>query len=129
MNTKNTSLFWAIAFMVAGIVGFIPNPLVGPGSLFETNTAHNLVHIVTALAFFVFMMKEDSSQIMFMKVFGITYLGVGLVGFLWLGSATEAMLLGFIRINFLDNFLHLGLGSGILASGFLLDSKGKRQFK
>lgn len=120
MSVKNTSLFWAIAFVAAGIIGFIPNPVVGPGALFETNFAHNMVHIVTAIAFFIFMMKDEAAQISFMKIFGITYLGVGVLGFIWLGSATEAFLLGFIRINFLDNFLHIALGAGILASGMLL---------
>ncbi|MEM7299310.1 MAG: DUF4383 domain-containing protein [Bacteroidota bacterium] len=123
MNVKNTSLFWAIAFVAAGILGFIPNPVVGAGGLFETNVAHNMVHVVTAVAFFIFMKKDEAAQILFMKVFGITYLGVGVMGFIWLGSAAEAMLLGFIRINFLDNFLHLGLGAGILAGGMLLGKK------
>ncbi len=123
MSVKNTSLFWAIAFVAAGIIGFVPNPVVGSGALFETNFAHNMVHIVTAIAFFVFMLKEEASQILFMKVFGITYLGVGVLGFIWLGGAAEAMLLGFIRINFLDNFLHIALGGGILASGMLLSKK------
>ncbi len=125
MDTKNTSLFWAIAFLAAGIIGFVPNPVVGSGALFETNFAHNMVHIVTAAAFFIFMMKEEASQILFMKVFGVTYLGVGVVGFIWLGGAAEAMLLGFIRINFLDNFLHIALGGGILASGMILDRNRK----
>ena len=123
MSVKNTSLFWAIAFVAAGIIGFIPNPVVGSGALFETNFAHNMVHIVTAVAFFIFMMRDEASQIMFMKVFGITYLGVGVIGFIWLGGATEAMLLGFIRINFLDNFLHIALGGGIFTSGMLLGKK------
>lgn len=123
MSVKNTALFWAIAFVAAGIIGFIPNPVVGSGALFETNFAHNMVHVVTAVTFFVFMMRDEGSQIMFMKVFGITYLGVGVLGFIWLGGAAETMLLGFIRINFLDNFLHIGLGGGILASGIMLAKK------
>lgn len=123
MSVKNTSLFWAIAFVAAGIIGFIPNPVVGSGALFETNFAHNMVHIVTAIAFFIFMLKDESAQILFMKAFGITYLGVGVIGFIWFGGAAEAMLLGFIRINFLDNFLHVGLGAGILASGVIQGKK------
>jgi hypothetical protein len=123
MNVKNTSLFWAIAFAAAGIIGFTPNPIVGSGGLFETNFAHNMVHVVTAIAFFFFMTKDESPQIMFMKVFGITYLGVGVIGFIWLGSAAEAFLLGFIKINFLDNFLHVALGAGIFASGMILGKK------
>lgn len=125
MNSKSFSLFWAIAFAAAGIVGFIPNPLVGSGAIFETNFAHNMVHVVTALAFAFFMTKSESAQIKFMKSFGIFYLGVGVLGFIWLGGSSEGMLLGFIRINFLDNFLHLGLGTGILASGLLLGNQNK----
>ncbi len=123
MSVKNTSLFWAVTFAAAGIIGFIPNPVVGAGGLFETNIAHNLVHLITAAAFGIFMMKAEGQQIKFMKVFGITYLGVGVLGFIWLGNDLETMLLGFIRINFLDNFLHIGLGAGIMSSGTILGNR------
>ena len=42
---------WAVGFVLPGILGFIPNPVLGPDSLFVTNTAHNLVHLITAVAF------------------------------------------------------------------------------
>lgn len=127
MNTKNITMFWAIAFIVAGIAGFIPNPLVGQGSVFETNLAHNLVHVVTAVAFAFFLTKTEAAQIVFMKAFGITYLGVGVLGFIWVGSSSQGMLLGFIQINSMDNFLHLGLGAGISASGWVLGNKSISQ--
>lgn len=125
MTSKNTTLFWGISFIAAGIIGFVPNPLVGPGSIFMTNTAHNMVHVITAAAFFFFLTRSERAQINFMKVFGITYLLVGVLGFITLGSAPEGMLLGFIHINTMDNFLHIGLGAGILGSGVFLSSRRK----
>lgn len=101
-------------------MGLIPNPVVGIGALFETNFAHNMIHIVTAAAISLYMSKGDGAQLTFMRIFGITYLGVGVIGFVWLGSATEAMLLGFVRIDFLDNFLHEALGTGIFVSVMIL---------
>ena len=123
MNSRNFTLFWAISFIAAGIIGFVPNPLVGPGSIFMTNTAHNMVHVITAIAFFFFLTKSDAAQISFMKGFGVAYFLVGILGFITLGSAAEGMLLGFIHINTMDNYLHIGLGAGILGSGLFLSSK------
>ena len=129
MNTKSLTLFWAISFIAAGIIGFVPNPLVGPGSIFMTNTAHNLVHVVTAIAFFFFLTRSDGAQIKFMIGFGVTYFLVGILGFITLGSSPEGMLLGFIHINTMDNYLHIGLGLGIFCSGLFLNSKSRVQVK
>ncbi len=107
-------------FAVAGVVGFIPNPLVGEEGVFVTNGAHNFVHIATAALFFAISMMGDRASMRLMQVFGVVYLLVGIAGFVVLGGASETMLLGVIHINQLDNFLHLGLGLGIAAAGFFV---------
>jgi len=54
MNTLAIKLSWifSAAFLLAAVIGFIPNPLVGRDGLFVTNTPHNLVHLATAIGFF-----------------------------------------------------------------------------
>ena len=52
-----------------------------------------------------------------MLAFGVVYSLVGLIGFVALGGASEGHLLGIVHINFMDNFLHVGLGLAIAAAG------------
>jgi len=121
MNTLGIKLawFWMAAFILSGIIGFIPNPIVGADSFFITNTAHNLVHIVTAVGFLLVGLMGNTASIKFMLGFGAVYVFVGITGFLVTFGSGEGMLLGFIHINTLDNFLHLVLGAGILFSGIM----------
>ena len=121
MNSIATKLAWAFsaAFAAATISGFIPNPLVGEGALFVTNTAHNLVHLTTAFGFAAVALIGSRASTRFMLAFGVVYCLVGLFGFVALGSAAETHLLGVVHINFLDNFLHVGLGMAIAVAGYV----------
>ena len=108
---------FAAAFLGAAVMGFVPNPLVGPGALFVTNTAHNLVHLATAIAFVVVALRGETASTRFMQAFGVVYLLTGVLGFVMLGSQAEGHLLHLVHINGLDNYLHLGLGIAIAAAG------------
>lgn len=121
MNNLASNLAWALAatFLAAAVIGFVPNPLVGPDSLFVTNTPHNLVHLVTAFALAGVAAWGQVPSIRFMQVFGVVYLLTGVFGFLTLGSASQGYLLGVVHINQLDNFLHIGLGLVISAAGWV----------
>lgn len=119
MNNLGVKLawFWAVSFVAAGILAYVPNPIVGPNGLFETNTAHNMVHIVTAVAFAGVALLGERASLRFMLTFGPIYMMVGVLGFVTLAGASHGSLLGIIHLNWLDNYLHVGLGIGILASG------------
>lgn len=117
MSTKNISLTFAIAFLLAGVIGFVPNPLVGDNAIFHTNFWHNMVHVVTAVMFFFFMTRTQAHQILFMKIFGITYFALGILGFIILGDKDMGSLLPGVHINGLDNYLHIGLGLAIFTGG------------
>lgn len=124
MDSFGTKLAWifSAAFLLATVIGFIPNPLVGENGIFLTNTPHNLVHLVTAIAFLIVAKMGNVPSIRFMQIFGPVYLLVGLIGFTVTGTSSTGMLLGFIHINALDNFLHLGLGAAILIAGTIANS-------
>ncbi len=121
MRIQPITLAWTFAagFLGAAIVGFIPNPLVGPNALFVTNTAHNLVHLLTAVGFATVATMSDRASTRFMLAFGAVYTLVAAYGFISLGSASEGYLLGVIHIHALDNFLHAGFGAVISAAGYL----------
>ncbi|MGZ3300052.1 MAG: alpha/beta fold hydrolase [Isosphaeraceae bacterium] len=120
MKNLATTLAWAAAaaFLGAAVMGFVPNPLLGPHALFVTNTAHNFVHLVTAIAFVVVALRGETASIRFMQAFGVVYLLTGAMGFVMLGSWAEGHLLYLVHINWLDNFLHVGLGIAIASAGW-----------
>ncbi|GJL77626.1 MAG: membrane protein [Nitrospinaceae bacterium] len=124
MDSLGTKLAWIFSgtFLLATVVGFIPNPLVGSEGIFLTNTPHNLVHLVTAVAFLIVAKMGNVPSIRFMQIFGPVYLLVGLIGFAVTGTSSTGMLLGFIHINALDNFLHLGLGAAIFSAGTIANN-------
>lgn len=128
MKIPAITLAWtfAAAFLGATVLGFVPNPLVGEHALFVTNTAHNLVHLATAIGFAVVALIGERASIRFMQAFGVIYLLTGIVGFVMLGSAAEGHLLHVIHINWLDNFLHVGLGIAIAAAGWFTSSNACR---
>lgn len=120
MKNPAVILAWAIAaaFLGATVLGFVPNPLVGGNALFVTNTAHNLVHLATAIGFVVVALLGAKASTRFMQTFGAIYMLTGLIGFVMLGSAADGHLFHIIHINWLDNFLHIGLGIAIAAAGW-----------
>lgn len=120
MKNPAVILAWAFAaaFFGATVLGFVPNPLVGENALFVTNTAHNLVHLATAIGFVIVALLGKRASNRFMRAFGVIYMLTGVLGFVMLGSAAEGHLLHIIHINWLDNFLHVGLGIAIAAAGW-----------
>ena len=129
MKNLATTLAWAFAaaFLGATVMGFVPNPLVGENALFVTNTAHNLVHLATAIGFAVVALIGERASIRFMQAFGVIYMLTGVIGFVMLGSASEGHLLHIIHINWLDNSLHVGLGIAIATAGWFASSNACRQ--
>ncbi len=114
---------WAVAFFVVGIAGFLPNPLFGVDSVVVTDIAHDVVHVVTAVAFGAMALLGNVASTRFMKTFGVVYLLVGTLGFVTLAGAPTGHLLGVIHLNRVANFLHVGSGAGILASGLFAASR------
>jgi hypothetical protein len=116
MNAKTAALIIGIVFIVVGILGFIPNPLVSPTGIFAVNTAHNLVHLVSGIAILAGAYMAAIGAALTLKVFGVIYGLVAILG-LFTGSG---MLLGLIHVNTADHWLHVVLAVVILAAGFML---------
>lgn len=113
MNAQTACYIFAAAFFAAGILGYIPNPIVSGDDIFALNGLHNLVHILSGFIFLAGAMWLDKPK-MTLQVMGVIYLVVALLGFVW----PSDMLLGLVRINMADNVLHLLFAAVILAAGF-----------
>jgi hypothetical protein len=117
---KKLGLVLGIVFLLVGVLGFVNNPLVGSlDSLFATNTAHDLVHVITGLLFIFIALKNTAKIGITLKVFGVVYLLVAILGFLAVDATGQGTVLGFLALNSADNWLHVVLAIVVFAGGVL----------
>lgn len=118
MNTRTAGLVIGIVFILVGILGFIPNPIVSPTGLFVVNTAHNLVHLISGIVILAGVYSFGAG--LGLKIIGIVYAIVAILGLVMGGD----MLFG-IAMNMADHWLHVVLAVVILLAGFALPDEGK----
>ena len=123
-----------IVFLLVGVLGFIPGitskfddiAFAGEGSeaellgIFQTSILHNIVHLAFGVAALVLSRTWEGAR-NFLIGAGVIYLALFLYG-LFVGDDDDA---NFVPVNFADDILHLALGLGMLALGFLL-SRNRR---
>ena len=123
------ALVVGVVFLVVGVMGFIPGLTTNYGrmqfaghhseayllGLFQVSILHNLVHLVFGVAG-VAMARAAATARLFLVGGGVIYLVLWLYG-LVIGYDSAA---NFVPLNDADNWLHLGLGIGMLTLGFLL---------
>ena len=107
-----TTLF-GVTFILAGLLGFVPNPIVAPDGIFAVNAMHNLVHILTGAAFLAGSYLGYARHTVI--GIGVAYVAVTALGFLTTGDT----LLGLVHINVADRWLHAALAAVILVAGYL----------
>jgi hypothetical protein len=110
---------WAAASALVGILGFLPDPVAGESVFLLTNTSHSFVYVKIAAAFAGVALAGNLASIRFAKTFGGFYLVVVVVGCVLSSGAPRGCVLGLTDLPVLDNFLHLGTGAAILASGYI----------
>lgn len=115
LNSRTIGIVFGGIFIFAGLLGFIPNPLVSPHGIFAVNLAHNFVHVLTGVIFIILVMRFKNKEDVVIKSIGAAYMAIAVVGFFTTGDK----LLGFIHINEADRWLHLGLAIAIIGAGFI----------
>ncbi|MCA9352822.1 DUF4383 domain-containing protein [Patescibacteria group bacterium] len=101
-------------FIVVGVLGFVP-ALAPNGYLlgiFEVNTMHNIVHLLSGVLALVFAARGASGARAFSKIFGIIY---GIVAVIGIASSS---VIGLFSVNLADNLLHVVLALIFLSIGF-----------
>jgi hypothetical protein len=121
MTTKTAALLIGLVFVAVGLLGFVDNPIVGDSmdAIFHADTTHNAVHIISGVLFILVALAAPASAAGFLKLFGLVYLAIGVVGLIQYGTDGMGKVLGFLHVNGNDNLLHIGLGVVILLAGFL----------
>ncbi|MFI6267049.1 DUF4383 domain-containing protein [Micromonospora sp. NPDC051006] len=119
-------------FLLVGALGFVPGVTtrydeLGPAThhsgallfgVFQVSILHNAVHLFFGLLGLVLARTVAGSRV-FLGAGGAAYLGIWLYGFV----IHKESVVNFLPVNNADNWLHLGLGFGMLALGLLLSNQ------
>ena len=116
-NADAIAKILGVIFIVVGILGFIPNPLVSYRGLFEVNTFHNIVHIVSGGI--LLASPYYNAPVITLRVIGVIYAIVTVLGFISLNSPNSMGL----ATTHPDNWLHLLLTIILLWAGFALPAE------
>lgn len=125
---RRTALTLGVAFLVAGVAGFVPGlcddhdalRFAGPDSgallfgVFAVSVLHNLVHLAFG-AWGLAASRSVRGACLFLVGGGVVFLVLWLYGLLAGGSGAD-----FLPVNRADNWLHLCLGVGMAAAGLYL---------
>ena len=111
-----------IVYVLLGVIGFLPDPLVQPSAspsatgalfgIFPINPLHNVVHLAIGGALLYASISTPTSIIV-ARVLGVAYLAAGLLGVVSPGG------LGLLPLGGADIGLHLGTAALLLAIGFM----------
>ena len=110
---KTLAIIFGVIFVLVGLLGFVPNPLVGANALFDTNTTHDLVHLIIGIVLLLVAFYASAQSALWLKIIGAIYLVVALLGFF-----TASPLFGLVEVNDADNWLHIVLGIVLIAAGY-----------
>jgi hypothetical protein len=128
-----TALVVGVFFLIVGIAGFIPGVTTNFDTItfaghhsdalllgvFQVSILHNIVHLVFGVVGIALARTHRAAR-SYLIGGGIIYLLLFAYG-LVVDHASEA---NFVPLNNADNWLHLGLGVGMVALGLVL---GRRQ--
>lgn len=114
--SKILSIIFGGVFVLVGILGFIPNPIVGQDAIFITNVAHNLVHLITGSILLLVGLKASQHSALVLRSFGILYPLLAFIGFALVPNGGD--LLGYVETNLTDHWLHVILGLALFAGSF-----------
>ncbi len=118
---KTISTLIGVAFILAGICGFIAPGMLG----FHLSMAHTIIHLVSGAAALYIGTKGTLAQAKtFALLFGLVYGGLGVVGFLAGSRGTPAgdhpgppddrlfsLLPGTLELGTSDHILHIAIGA------------------
>ena len=130
---QTLALLFGIAFLGAGILGFIPGITTNLGDIefagndspaellgiFQVSILHNIVHLLFGVV--LALSRTHAGSLSFLLWGGVIYLVLFLYG-LFIDKDSDG---NFVPVNTADNWLHLLLGAGLLGGWFI--SKGARE--
>ena len=105
-------LSWVLGIVLTlvGIAGFFTGDML---LMFEINTIHNVIHLLSGLVGLYAASKGAGYARQYLMIFGIIYGVVAVLGFTMDGNV-----LGLLHANTADNYLHLAIAVVSIVVGF-----------
>ena len=124
MNIKATSITWMFygMFLVLAILGFISDLQPIDRAFLGTNTVLNLTHLITAIGFAVVSKQGISASIQFIRVIGMAYMLISLIGFMGINILIGGQWKDVIFLNLLS-YLQFCLGVALSIFGTILNKR------
>ncbi|MDT7805053.1 MAG: hypothetical protein QOI78_8486 [Actinomycetota bacterium] len=130
-----TAMVVSAVFLLVGVLGFVPGVttdydqlgFAGHDSmamllgLFMVSVLHNIVHLLFGIVGLAAARTARGARL-FLVAGGVVYLVLWLYGLL-IDHGSDA---NFVPVNTADNWLHLGLGVGMIALGLVTARAGAR---
>jgi hypothetical protein len=125
---QNLALLFGVAFLGAGVLGFIPGittnlddiDFAGTDSpsellgIFQVSILHNIVHLLFGIAG-IALSRTTANAKMYLLYSGVIYVVLVIYG-LFVGAGDDA---NFVPINTAGDWLHVGLAVGLLGAWFI----------
>jgi hypothetical protein len=116
-NANLLANIFGFIFLLVGVAGFVPNPLVSETGVFRVNEAHNLIHIVTGVLLFAGAYFNAAAWTI--RGVALLYAVVAIIGFV----IPDNMLFGVVAMNMADRWLHVALAAVLLLVGFVTPAR------
>lgn len=111
---KTVCKILGVVFLLVGVLGFVKPDLLGA----HLNAAHNVVHLASgAIALYLGFAGSLSGAKIFCLVFGVVYLGLGLLGMAMGTGPDRIWNLSPLVLGQADHGIHLLFGVVFLAGG------------
>ena len=123
MDTARLARSWLLLagaiLVVVGILGFVPNALVGPTGLVATDNLHNVVHVLTGVLALGLAYGMSANIGMAAILFGALY------AVIFIACVVSPSLFGLfsVPVNGIDHVIHAGLAVVSLALGYMARSR------
>ncbi|OGG67677.1 hypothetical protein A3H77_00950 [Candidatus Kaiserbacteria bacterium RIFCSPLOWO2_02_FULL_56_11] len=111
---KTLAIIFGVILVILGLLGFVGNPLIGSGALFEADMGYALMNLVGGLVLLAVAFFATGQSMLWLKIVGVIYVIVALLGF-FLGTPV----LGFIGTNSAGNWLNLIIGIVLVTAGYM----------
>ena len=125
---QTLALIFGVAALGAGVLGFIPGITTNLGDIqfagddspsellgiFQVSILHNIVHLLFGIAGLWAARRWDTARA-YLIGGGVIYLALAVYGFI-VDKQSDA---NFVPLNRADDWLHVGLGLGMIALGLI----------
>lgn len=125
-TARTLAMAVGVVFLLVGVLGFVPGVTTDYDTMqfagheseakllgvFQVSILHNIVHVLFGVAGLA-MGRKASSAVAYLVGGGVVYLLLTAYG--WIIDKTSGA--NFVPLNVADDWLHLGLGVGMVAMG------------